>query len=836
MPFFNKICFFTIRFLALALFLFLFFGVGAYWLLTRSIPNYQKDYHLSGVKEEIKIIRDKYAVPHIISKTNEDAYFALGFVHAQDRLWQMTLMRRTAQGRLSEIFGKNTLKTDELMRRLDFYNAAERSVFVQTPETISALESYSAGVNAWIKKVQKGGYGRGAPEFYIFPGQISLWRPTDSLAIGKLMALNMIDSLWDEVLRTKLFFAVGETRARDLLPERESSLPFVLSKAKIDLFETLKSNTYTQNTSYKQNNRIKSDLFNPMPRFGMGNASNVWATSSKRNTQGKTLLASDPHNQLTAPSNFYLARMGLEKNTVIGASIPGMPIIFIGRSDRHGWGLSAAVLDDIDIIMEKLSPENSSEYLSPNGYKEFKKRRSVIFIKDEPPKEIILKWSENGPILPNCFYSLCNITPEGHVPAISWVAHSEPDTTMSGFIGFMQARNVEEMLSVGEYIISPSWNLIAVDLEKIAFQMIGRIPKRNLNHQGQGKIPAIGTNSVNLWEGFIPYSSNVRIVNPVLGFLGNTNNSITNENFPFHISHSAGDKIRISRLKRLINDRIFHTRDSFIEIQNDTVSGAARLLLPLITRNLWYFDNDESEEQSETLRKKALELLAGWTGDMNVHHAEPLIYNAWMINLQKRLIQDELGFFALDFSGYNPIFLERVFSNIEGAAVWCDIVQTKKQETCEEIARIALDEALINLRGRMGDSLQNWYWGDMHQAFHKNKTFGDMDYIKWFFNIVHPLSGADNTLSNAATQGQDENPFLNIYGSQFKTVYDFSDPDSSVYILSMGQSGHPFSKHYDDLNTLWRRGEYIAMSTDPERAQAGVLGITRLLPERGSFR
>lgn len=273
-----------------------------------------------------------------------------------------------------------------------------------------------------------------------------------------------------------------------------------------------------------------------------------------------------------------------------------------------------------------------------------------------------------------------------------------------------------------------------------------------------------------------------------------------------------------------------HTRESFIEAQLDTVSPDARALLPLVARDLWFIGEAAPEGTPERRRQRALELLADWNGEMNEHMPEPLIYAAWMRALQDRLIRDELGPLASAFGHVEPVFLERVFRDIDGAAVWCDVIQSTAEESCIEIARLALDDALVWIDENHPGRLESLRWGDAHEATHDHPTLGRVPGLGWLVNIRQSTSGGDHTLMRGLTSGTDPRPFLNVHGAGYRGVYGFADPESSVFVIATGQSGHPLSRHYDDLGDLWRRGEYIPMSLDPELARAGAVGVTVLTP------
>ncbi|MGB0440106.1 MAG: penicillin acylase family protein, partial [Paracoccaceae bacterium] len=257
-------------------------------------------------------------------------------------------------------------------------------------------------------------------------------------------------------------------------------------------------------------------------------------------------------------------------------------------------------------------------------------------------------------------------------------------------------------------------------------------------------------------------------------------------------------------------------------------SPAARTLLPLIGQNLWFTEQSAPAGTIENQRKRALDLLAEWNGEMNEHLPEPLLYAAWVHFLQQRLIRDDLGPLAQEFRHMEPLFIERVFRDVEGASAWCDILRSAAIETCTDVARLALDDALVWVGDTFGRNLESLRWGDAHQATHDHPVLGKVPLLRYFVNIRQSTSGGDHTLMRGRTGGQDPQPFLNVHGAGYRGVFDFADPNSSVFVTSTGQSGHLLSRHYDDLGELWRRGEYIPMSLDVDLARAAAVGITRI--------
>ena len=794
-----------------------------YYLASRSLPDYDATLDLAGLNAPVEIVRDNANVPHILAKTDHDAYYALGFAHAQDRLWQMIVLRRTAQGRLSEVFGRPTLETDTFMRRLDIYRLALASVEVQDAQTKAALDAYSQGVNAQFGQINQGASGRGAPELFVFNAPFAPWRPADSLAILKLMALQSSGHLGEEVLRARMSLALpNNDRLNDILPDAPgmgvASLPEYASlMPNLPKFATVSSEP--------------QHPLSPIKSRGFSGASNVWAASASRSATGSTLLANDPHMSFTAPSIWYLARMDLQLGAVIGATIPGLPAIWSGRSAKLGWGVTTAYVDDQDVLIEQLNPENPEEYKTPTGFKKFVSRPSIINIKDETPITITLRWSDNGPVLPGSFQNLRAVTPPGHVAALSSTALSPRDTTLSATIRLMQSSTVADGLLAGALHMAPAQNIMLVDQQTIAMKTIGLIPRRDADHQSQGRLPSLGSEQRNRWSGTMPYASNPEFIEPIGGILGNTNNKTVERPFPNHISFNWGDTQRVQRWQRLMQVRQVHTRDSFVEAQLDTVSFTARSLLPLIGAELWFTGEAAPEGTTERERQRALSLLAGWNGEMNEHLPEPLIYATWVRALQARLIKDELGPMADEIVHLEPLFIERVFRDINGAIVWCDILQSAPTETCADMARLALDDALLIIAENWGTALESLRWGDAHQATQDHPTLGRVPLLRFFVNIRQSTSGGDNTLNRGLTSGTGPNPFQNVHGAGYRGVYDFADPDSSIFITSTGQSGHFLSRHYDDLAQLWRRGEYILMSLDTDLARGAAVGITTLNPE-----
>ncbi len=799
-------------------------GLG-YYLASRSLPDYGAAWSLAGPSAEIEIVRDAQAVPHIFAQTDADAFFALGWAHAQDRLWQMEIGRRTAHGRLAELFGPQALPVDLSMRALELPRLARAALDGLTPQTRALLDAYAAGVNARVRAVNARALGRGAPEFFLFAQEgLAPWTAADSLAMIKLMALRLTASARLEARRARLLAQIGPERLADLDPAHPDDGALALP-AFSETFEGL---------SFPDERAEALPPASPLSPFaqpGRGGASNIWAVSGARASSGAPLLATDPHLWLSAPSVWMLARITSPGFNAIGGSVPGIPAILIGRNDGFGWGLSTTQVDDQDIFLQQRDPQNPSRYRTPEGWADFEIREETIRVAGREPTRIRLLRSRHGPVMPEGGeLDFSAITPRGHVAALSWTALETQDRSIEAALGLMRARSVEEGAQAAQLHLAPAQNVVMADAEGVGIVVAGVAPLRRHDSRTQGRVPSLGWRAENDWDGMIAAEALPRALRPLSGAVANANNRVTNAPYPQNLSFDWAEPYRFRRIAQRLGDREFHSRESFMDMQSDAVSEMARSVLPLIARDLWWSEAAQTEDAAGLRRATALDLLRQWNGEMSAHDPEPLIFAAWMRALTRRLAEDELGALYPIIEGARPLFVERVFHDIEGAAQWCDVVKTPARETCADIARLALDDALATLTRAHGARLEGWRWGAAHVAEHVHAPLGLQRWLGMLVNISHESAGGDHTIMMGGTPGRGPDPHANIHAAGLRAVMDFADLDRSVYVIATGQSGHPLSRHYDDQGRLWRRGDYAPMSLDPEDARAGALGVTRLTP------
>lgn len=781
-------------------------AVLVWYFAVRSLPDYAASHVVSGIDAPVEIVRSTENVPHIFGQSDHDVFFALGLAHAQDRLFQMTMLRRAAQGRLAEVQGPAALPSDALARRLGLQRAAQASLEVQDAATRDALQAYADGVNQWIEIVNDGAMGRGAPEFFLFPDVITFWQPADSLAILKLLAAASTDSATDEILRARLALAWP---AAGMQVAQHAGVPATLP-AYADLFPGARLGTPERRLDGAP--PADAGLF-LAPGQAIGG--NAFGAEPDRTAAGAALLANDLHMGLTVPSLFYLARLELASGGVIGATVPGMPLVLSGRNPSLSWAVTPLDLDVADIAIEEVQPGNPDRYRGPQGWTAFQTRTEVIRVLDAPARTITLRETLNGPVVPGLDPGLQDVTPIGHVPALRWTGLSRQDGTMSALMGLMRARDPAQAGRALRGVVAPALDVTLAEGGRVTHMAAGAAPQRRPDHPTGGALPAPGWLETTAWQGATALANG---------------GQPPEDGLSFSTDEHGADGLRRSRLARLLGDREVHSRDSFVAAQLDVVSPAARALLPLVGADLWFTGDPAAPGTPERQRQDALTLLAEWDGAMNEHLPEPLIYAAWMAALQDRLIRDELGPLADDIRQLRPLFIDAVFRNRDGAAAWCDIVQSAATEDCATIARQALDRAILDLTARFGPDVASWRWGDAHEAEHRHPGLGGLPALGWIMNITQSISGGDFTVARSGLLGSTDEPFQAVTGAGFRSVIDLADPDSSVFIISTGQSGHPLSRHYDDLAGLWRRGEYVGMSLDPGLARAAATGVTRLTP------
>lgn len=781
---------------------------GAYLYLRQSLPQVDGEIRLAGLSGPVEILRDRYGIPHIHAGSPADASFALGFVHAQDRLWQMEMNRRIAAGRLSEVVGKGGLETDRFLRTLGIRRAAEANLKALDAETRAMLDAYAAGVNAYLARNPV------LPiEFWLTGTRPEPWQPVDSVGWIKMMAWDLGGNWRNEVLRMHLSKTVPLAQIHQFVSPYPGDAPPDIADLKT-LYKALE----------KDGVQLAQDLTRlvaaapGVPPEGLG--SNNWVVSGEHSASGSPLLANDPHLGLTAPPVWYFARLSAPGLNVIGATLPGVPAVVLGRNEHMAWGFTNTGPDVQDLYIERL--DASGGYLAPDGARAFQVIDEVIQVKGAEPERLRVRVSRHGPVISDVSRLVQDQVPRGHVVAFAWTALAEDDLTLQAALKFARARDWNGFLEAARDFHSPQQNMVYADRAgNIGFVAAGRVPVRKPDNDLKGLAPAPGWLAKYDWAGYIPFDELPRAYNPAEGVLLTANHKITPPGYARHISSEWQPPYRADRIRSLLQAAPKHDVPSFARIQADAVSLAARELLPRLL---------DTRPRSEEARR-ALDLLRKWDGTMAVDRPEPLIAWGWWRELARSLYADELGAaFAGNWLARAPF----VASVLAGeAAAWCDKVGTPAVETCEEALAESLEAALADLRRRYGADMAAWRWGTAHAARSEHRPFGRQPLLARLFDINVPSPGDAYTVNVGRNNLNDEvRPFANRHAASLRAVYDLADLEKSLFIHSGGQSGNVLSEHYAAFSEAWARNEYIPMVADRKAIEAAPHQLLRLAPLR----
>ena len=769
---------------------------SAYFYARQSLPQTEGQIRLAGLSKPVEIVRDVYGVPHIYAASHEEAYFALGFAHAQDRLWQMEMSRRIGAGRLAEILGPAALETDRFLRTLGVYRAAQASLERLDDETRRILDSYAAGVNAFLANDPVL-----PPEFLILGVKPERWASVDSVTWTKMMAWDLGRNFHDELLRMRLLKTMPLARVQEFLPPYPGDAPLEIADLRL-LYSGL------EDTAVR--------LARIAPETA-GSASNNWAVASAHSATGRPLLANDPHLGLTAPPVWYFAHLSAPALEAIGATLPGVPAIVLGRNSRFAWGFTNTGPDVQDLYLEKL--EGETQYLTPQGSRAFTLIEETIKVKGAPDEKLAVRVSRHGPIISDALRGAREIVPGNYVLALAWTALAEDDRTMQASVRLAHTHDWRSFLDAARDFHAPQQNIVYADIEgNIGFVAAGRVPVRKPENNLKGLAPAPGWVARYDWDGYVPFDELPRAYNPASGVLYTANEKIVPPGYRHFITSEWEPPYRADRIRELLEAEPKHSVNSFARMQMDVVSPAARELLPhLLKARGW---SDEAD--------RALEQLARWDGAMSAERAEPLIFAAWWRELARAIYADELGEAFEQHWATRAVFMHNVLADRSGQSRWCDDIRTPATETCAEMLSRSLEAALGELRRRYGADPDRWRWGEAHAARHEHRPFGAKRALARWFDIRVPSAGGDYTLNRGRMKfANEEEPFASRHASSLRAIYDFSDLDASLYVHSGGQSGNRLSPHYDAFSKAWAKGEYIPMTT--ERSRIESRGAQRLV-------
>jgi penicillin amidase len=762
--------------------LILLVGAGGYLWLRTSLPQTTGSVVVPRLGAKVEIVRDGDGVVTIRAQSEADAFYALGFAHAQDRLFQMDMMRRLGAGRLSEVVGDATVSVDKTMRILGLYRAAEAGLAKLPNEMRVTMEAYAAGVNAFLDTHG----GTLPPEFALLGYSPEPWRPGDSLVWGRLMALQLSGNWSEELLRYRLAARLTPAQLNDLWrapPADDLGIP----------------------QAEKPDDHAAAAPALPDVLREKG-ASNNFVVAGSRSATGKPLLANDPHLGLQSPIQWYLVRLETPTLTLVGATAPGVPMLVIGHNGQVAWSFVTTASDTQDLFFEKLLPGDPTHYLAPAGPLAFESRSEIIKVEGAEDIALTVRRSRHGPILSDA--PSLEWTDPAQVLSLAWPGLEEDDGTAAALYRMNRARNAGELLAAAVGFGSPMQNILYADTEgHIGFIAPGRMPlRKKLNAASQ--MPAPGWTGDYDWTGYQPVDSLPQIADPEQGWIATANNDIRPEDYGRFLSGRWEAPYRYDRIAELLEETPRQTPDTLAAIQLDTVSLAAAEELPIMLSQ--YDRAPKFDIKRISSRETALELLRAWDFRVSRDRPEPLIFLTWLVELNRIVLSERL---ASSFEDYAASNLRHVVDLVSADDLdWCGKQRAPEFNPCDERVRDALLSALAKLSSAYGSDPKAWRWGDAHQARFGHPIFDRIPILGALVRDPIATDGDDSTINRATPRVDfDSVVFPDVHGAGLRAVFDLADLDRSRFIIAGGQSGNPLSAHYHDFIERWRDGRYVEL-------------------------
>lgn len=770
---------------SLLLFLFVV-ALGAYFfvdhLATKAIPDYNETVELTGLTAEVQVYRDSLAIPHIYAKNEADLFKTVGYVMAQDRMWQMDLLRRVTQGRLAEIFGEDLINTDLFLRALRIPEKSEMMMADISPEQKVALEAYTDGVNQYLEQYAD----KLPPEFSILGYTPEAWEPSHSLNVTGYMAWDLAGSAYNaEITLYKIIQAIGMEKAEGLVPNIAERGIVVFPDFKIDpaLLE-LENSLMAEAKTVEE---LGVQIFN---------GSNNWAISGDKSTTGMPIMSNDMHLGLNAPGIWYQLHAVVEGEfNVTGLAVPGQPLIVAGHNENIAWGLTNLYVDDIDLYLETINPEDSSQYFFMGEWKNMEVRKELIRIKGGDSVYRENKFTHRGPLVSG-FKKI------DQAISMRWIG-SGYSNEMRAIYLLNKAENWDDFKDAISTFNSVSQNFVYADAAgNIGLYAGGGVPIR----KGKNYLIKPGETDEFDWTDRIPFEELPHSYNPESGMVSSANNKTVGNDYPYYIGTYFSQDYRINRIREMLEEKEKLSVEDFKTMLADQNSMLARTFVPDMLVELASVDGDENF-------KKAYKLLVDWNGTMDADAIAPLLFEKTYHNMLVNLLKDDLGE-DLFTEYYNNAQLSRNFIDDFWKTkdpLWCDDITTPDvKESFGDIVRKSFEETLTQLSAELGPNMDEWTWGTVHQV-EFNHQMGGVAILDFIFGLnrgPYPVGGSFHTVSPYSYKFS--NAFTADHGASHRHIYLPNNWDESLTIIPTGESGIPASDHYMDQTEKYLNNEYHA--------------------------
>ena len=767
----------------------------------KNLPRRRGTVHLPGLGKDVRVRWDPYAIPYISAENEADLFFAQGYLHAQDRLWQMDLNRRVFSGRLAEVFGDRPVPrgdfarhlrsgsmvgVDHFMRVMGLRHTAALSLPLLSERSARAVEAYCAGVNAYMARPR-----RGLPvEFRLLRYEPTPWEPVDCLTLAKGFSLFL-----SSALMTRLTFLALHGRLENDPDKLRSLAPHYPSwGAPV---------TRALSDHGAELLRFVNGSFADSPWTPRGQGSNGWAVGAEHSTEDHAILCNDMHLRMTLPGVWYLNHLRTlpasgETPTfeATGVSLPGSPFVYVGHNRDMAWGFVAALCDDGDLYRERIHPEEPGLYRTPDGWAEFESRRETIAVRGRRPMEVVVRHTRHGPVLSDILAPPHDSDlPDHEVLSFQWAAHT-PGNELGLLDGVNRARNWSEFLAGMAHHVTPSLNCVYADTRgNIGYALAGKVPLRP--RQEPSWLPLEGWNPAHDWTGTIPFEELPRLYNPSEGMVASANNRIADPGYPYYLSDLYEPPYRIERIRHLLTRDARLGIEDMARIQLDTHSVQAERLLTALRPEL-----DEIAREEPSLRH-CVELLDEWNYDCGTESAGAALFHVLYHRLMWNIWGKDLGEDL--FTSYTEI-LNQAVAPLDSILMDPDSVWFRDTSR-KEVLAASLREAQAELTKRQGSNPADWSWGRLHTLTLAH-ALGNNKWLAPFFSLgPFPVDGDGITVSNSYYRHS--RPYDQVVGASMRMLVTLSEPIRSRFVIVPGQAGNPASRHYRDQFEPWRAGRTI---------------------------
>ncbi len=766
-------------------------AAAVYFWLRSTAPDYSGTKYLQGLRAGASIVYDGFGVPHIYAKNVHDAYFSFGYAHAQDRLFQMEMIRLVVQGKLSEVLGKSLLQTDKYMRTLSINQMAKQSAvrFLKEADRPirEAVQAYLDGINSFIDN------GKLPVEFILLDFKPEKFTVEDVFGTIGYMSLTFTSALKEDPLVYRIYQKYGNAYLKDLGVDSLSNARHYYQYKKGMILAGL----------FKDINSLQ-DLI-PVPIW---EGSNNWAISKEHSKSGKVLLGNDTHIKYSQPPVWYEAYIEYPGFEFYGYYLAGVPFAVVGHNNHYGWGITIFPFDNMDLYAEKQNPDNSHQYWQKDHWQNYRIVNQSIKVKGDSSVDFTLRYTNHGPVLNDVYRSI--IDNSATPVSLWWAPLHLKSTALEALYYINNATGFDDFKKAMPLIDVVGLNVVYGDTDgNIALWACGKIP-HHPSHDNT-RIILDGASGKDDVLGFYPFEKNPQIENPSDGILNTSNNApVRVDGILYPGYYSPGYRAR--RIRQLLTAKNKLSIQDMEKIQYDVHSNRDLRLTKLILNNIKTRSGDE----------KIVESLRNWDGNYDTASTGAVIYTQLLYFVLRDAMFDETGaedFNKLVSSNLVRSSIERLFTN--DSSVWWDNINTKAKESRADIFNRAFSETSVALKNQLGDDLSKWKWGKVHQLINVHLIGRKKPFDKYFNVGPFPMHGSNEVVDKEAFAYNENGVYPVTSGPALRFLIDFSDPEHALSVIPTGQSGNVLSPHYADQAKLFVSGKYRIQITKKDELKKG---------------